>query len=148
MFSKRNKKAGSQQNKTKDELIADLQKNAVWMAKIKFIKETFYPALIKATTSIEDALQNLTIINSVMMEKFLGMMKEKKFKELDVYSNLSKDDPKYEDLKAMLGLFDEMSVFDAKEYLEGMKQEINMFILDEQKVRSLDTLPTKWIDEM
>jgi ribosomal protein L7/L12 len=148
MFSKRNKKAGSQQNKTKEELIADLQKNAVWMAKIKFIKETFYPALIKATTSIEDATQNLTIINSVMMEKFLGLMKEKKFSELDVYANLDPKDPKYEDLKAMLNLFDGMSLFEAKEYLEGMKQEIAMFIADEQKVRGLDTLPTKWIDEI
>ena len=83
-----------------------------------------------------------------MMEKFLGMMKEKKFKDLDVYSNLSKDDPKYEDLKEMLNLFDEMTVFEAKEYLEGMKQEISLFIADEQKVRGLETLPTKWIDEM
>ena len=115
---------------------------------MKFIKESFYPALLKATTSIEDAVQNLTIINSVMMEKFLGFMKEKKFSDLDVYSNLSKDDPKYEDLKADVDLFNGMSVFEAKEYLEGMKQEINLFIADEQKVRGLDTLPTKWIDEL
>ena len=148
MFNPRNKKKGSPVNKTKEELIADLHKNAAWMAKMTFIKKQFYPSLLKATVSIEDAIQNLTILNSVMMEKFLGFMKEKKFKDLDVYSNLSKEDPKYEDLKSMLNLFDEMTVFEAKEYLEGMKMEINTFLADEQKVRGLDTLATKWIDEI
>jgi predicted metal-dependent hydrolase len=147
MFSKRNKRAGSPTNKTKEELIADLQKNAVWLAKMKFVKNIFYPALCKATNSIEDALQNLTIINSVIMEKFLGKMKEVKMRDIDIYSNLAKDDPHYENMKEMLGLFDDLSVFEAKEYLEGLKQEINLFLNEEQRERKLEDLKTRWMDE-
>ena len=148
MFSKRNKKAGSSINKTKEELIADLQKNAVWMAKMKFVKETFYPALCKCTNSIEDALQNLTIINSVIMDKFLTRMKEVKMKDIDIYTNLSASDSHYEDMKAMLNLFDDLSVFEAKEYFEGLKQEIQLFLNEENKERKLDDLKTRWMDEM
>ena len=147
MFSPRNKKKGSQVNKTKEELIADLQKNAAWMAKMKFVKESFYPALCKATNSIEDATSNLTIINSVIMDKFLGRMKEVKMKDIDIYSNLSKTDPQYENLKAMLELFDDLSVSEAKEYFEGLKQEIGLFLNEEQKQRKLEDLKTRWLDE-
>ena len=147
MFSKRNKKAGSPQNKTREELIADLQKNAAWMAKMKFVKNVFYPALCKATNSIEDAMQNLAIINTVIMEKFLGKMKEVKMKDIDIYSNLSPDDKQYENIKEMLGLFDDVSVFEAKEYFEGLKQEISLFLNEEQKERKLEDLKTRWLDE-
>jgi hypothetical protein len=139
--------AKKQVHLTTEQLLEQSRRKANFENKMKFIKEKFYPALIKATTSIEDAIQNLTIINSVMMEKFLAKMKEVKMSDIDLYTNLSKDDPKYEDIKEMLNLFDEMDVFTAKEYFEGMKGEIGMFISDEQRVRSLDTLPTKWIDE-
>ena len=136
-----------QKHKTKAELIADLKKNTEWVEKMKFVKETFYPALVKATTSIDDALQNLHIINTVIMDKFLAKMKETKMRDIDIYTNLSKDDPKYDDIKAMLELFDDMSVFTAKEYFEGVKSEIGLFLNEEQKVRHLSTLPTKWMDE-
>jgi len=138
---------GSSQNKTKAELIADLQKNAAWMMKMKFVKESFYPALCKATNSIEDALQNLTIINSVILEKFLAKMKEVKMRDIDIYSNLMPSDPQYENIKAMLELFDDLSVFEAKEYFEGLKQEINLFLNEENKERKLEDLKTKWMDE-
>ncbi len=137
-----------QVHKTKEELIADLNKNADFVSKMKFVKQVFFPALCNATSSIEDALSNLSIINSVILEKFLARMKEVKMKDIDIYTNLSKDDPHYEGLKAMLELFDDKSVFEAKELFEGMKQEINMFLNEEQKERSLDTLKTKWLDEL
>ena len=137
-----------QVHKTREELLADLHANSEWIMKMKFVKEEFYPALIKATTSIDDALQNLSIINSVIMDKFLGKMKDTTMKDIDVYSNLSKDDPQYEGLKALLELFDNMTVFETKSYLEGMKSEISQFLIDEQKLRTLDTLPTKWMDEI
>lgn len=133
---------------TQAELLANLKNNSEWMAKMKFVKEVFYPALCKATTSIEDALSNLSIINSVILEKFLGRMKEIKLKDLDIYSNLSKEDPQYEGLKAMLNLFDDKSVFEAKELMEGLSQEIKLFLNEEQKNRTLESLPTKWLSDM
>ncbi len=134
--------------KTKEQIIADLRNNAEWTSKMKFVKESLFPALCKATTSIEDALSNLSIINTVILEKFLARMKTVKMKEIDIYSNLSKDDPQYEGLKTLLNLFDDMSINDAKELLEGMRSEINLFLQEEQKTRTLDSLPTKWLDDL
>lgn len=146
MFNKKNKKPN--QAATQAEMLANLKNNAEWMAKMKFVKETFYPALCKATISIEDALSNLSIINTVILEKFLGRMKLVKLIDLDIYSNLSKTDPQYEGLQAMLSLFDDKSVFEAKELFEGMKSEIQLFLGEEQKKRTLDELATFWMDDM
>lgn len=134
--------------RTKEELLRDLQKRSDFIEKMTFIKEKFYPALIEATTSIEDATQNLNIINSIIMEKFLGLMKEKKVGELNIYSNLSDKDPKYEQLKALLGLFDDMDVFSAKEYFEGVKMEIEQFKADYWKDKTLNELPAKWMSDL
>ena len=132
---------------TTEQLIEQSRKKLEFEAKMKFIKEEFYPALCKATTSIEDAIQNLTIINSVIMEKFLAKMKEVTMRDIDIYTNLTPTDPQYEGLKALLELFDDKSVFEAKELFEGMKGEINLFLQDEQKERKLEDLKVRWIDE-
>jgi len=137
-----------QKHLTTEEILEQTRRNAEFREKMAFVKNEFYPALCKATTSIEDALQNLTIINSVIMDKFLARMKEVKMSDIDIYTNLSPTDPQYEGLKAMLNLFDNMSVFEAKMYFEGMKSEIQTFLNDENKERKLEDLHTKWIDEL
>lgn len=129
-------------------MIQDLKNNAKFQEKMKFTREQFYPALNRATTSIDDALQNLSIINSLLMEKFLGFMKEKTVKDLNLIENLSSTDPKYSEMREMLELFDNMSVFDAKDLMEGLKNEINLFLQEENKGRKLEVLKTKWIDEL
>lgn len=135
-------------NKTREEIISDLKNNQKFQEKMKFTKEVFYPALCKATKSIDDAQQNLNIINSIMMEKFLGFMKDKKFSELKMEEMLSPEDEKYEAIKDMLALFNDKSVFETKEFFEGMKQEINLFVNEENKERALSDLHTKWLDEI
>ena len=61
---------------------------------------------------------------------------------------LDPKDEKYEELKAMLALFDNKSIFEAKEYIEGMRNEISLFLGEEAKERSLSSLKTKWLDEL
>jgi hypothetical protein len=136
------------QNKTREQLMIELKNNEEFKKKMAFTKEVFYPALTQATTSIDDALSNLSIINTILMEKFLGFMKETKFKDLKIEDNISDEDPKAEDLKAMLALFSDMSAFDAKDLLEGMRNEINLFLQEENKIRTLSELQPKWIDEI
>lgn len=145
MNSKHNK--NPQIHKTPEELIRDTNRHNEFLAKMEFVKTKFWPALCLSTTSIEDATQNLTIINSVIMEKFLGRMKEVLIKDLSLETNLSASDPKFEQLREMLHLFDDMSVFEAKSYFEGMKGEIALFLSEEQKERTLDSLKAKWADE-
>lgn len=135
-------------NKTKEELLLDLKKNEKFMAKMKFTKEKFFPALIEATDSVEDATIFLGSINTILMEEFLGFMKEKKFSDLNLVNKLDQKDENYEKYKALLSLFDEMNVFEAKDLIEGMKNEINLFIQEEMKNRKLDSLPTRWLDEI
>ena len=147
-FGKSKHNKNPQEHLTGPALLAKLKNDADWTSKMKFVKEVFYPALCKATISIEDATQNLVILNSIMMEKFLAKMKETKYGDLDMESNLSPKDPKYEDLKALLHLFDDKNVFEAKELMEGMKGEIEQFKADWWKNKTLDELPTKWVDEL
>jgi len=135
-------------NKTKAELIAELKGNQKFVEKMKFTKEVFYPALVSASKNIDDSLSFLTSINNIVMEKFLGYMKEKNFGELKLVDMLDPKDEKYEELKSMLELFSGKSVFEAKEFLEGMKQEIQLFINEENKTRPLSSLKTQWLDEL
>jgi transcriptional regulator of heat shock response len=114
---------------------------------MKFTREVFYPALCNASKNIEDATMFIGSISTVMMEKFLQLMKEKKFSELKLTDSLDPKDEKYNELKEMLDLFNDMSVFDARTYFEGMKSEISLFIQEENKDRPLSDLKTKWLDQ-
>lgn len=135
-------------NKTREEILADLKGNQKFVEKMKFTKEVFYPALLKSSKSIDDASSFLSSINNIMMEKFLGYMKEKNFGDLKLVEMLDPKDEKYAELKEMLALFDEKSVFEAKEYIEGMRNEISLFLGEEAKGRPLSSLKTKWLDEL
>ena len=145
-IGKHNKKP--QRHKTKEELLADLKANAEFISRMKFVKEQFYPALCEASTSVEDAIMLLHGFNSNMMESFLGFMKEKKVKDLKLEEKLAKGSDKYDDFVKLLNLFSEMSVFDAKAHIEGLKGEIEKFKTDEMQERPLSSLKTKWLDEI
>lgn len=142
------KKQVIHQNKTKAELITDLQKNAKWVAKMKFAREEFYPALVDLDESIDETKMFIGSINNIMMEKFLGFMKEKKFSELKLIEVLDKKDEKYEKYVDILNLFNEHSIFDAKDCIEGMKSELDLFVSDELKTRKFSTLKVRWLDEI
>jgi len=133
--------------KSKEEVLAELKKNAAFQDKMKFVKERFYPALLEAATSIEDATQLLAGFNTQIMQSFLGLMKNKKTSDLELIKQLDPKSPKYEQHKALVALFDEMNVFDCKDYVEGMRSEIAMFQREEMEQRPLSSLKTKWIDE-
>ena len=134
--------------KTKEQLLAELKGNEQFKAKMAFTRERFYPALVEASTSIEDAMTNLSSINTVVMQTFLGFMKDKKFGELDMVSKMDSKAPKFEEIKAMLDLFGDMSVYEAKELIEGMRMEIGMWVQEDNRMRNLKDLPKRWIDEV
>lgn len=134
--------------KSKEELLAELNKNQKFVEKMKFTKEQFYPAMVKASRNIDDARSFLSSINSVLMQNFLTFMKEKKFSELNITDSLDPKDEKYEDYVAMFNLFNDMNVYEAKDIIEGMRAEINLFIDEELKERGLDTLKAHWLDEI
>lgn len=134
--------------KSKEEVIADLRKNSEWTQRMKFVRESFWPALCEASMNIDDATMLLSGFNDQIMEKFLAKMKDFKMKDLGLEEKLDKVSPKYEENKKMLALFDECNVFEAKQYVEGMKGEIETFKRDEFQDRPLSSLKTKWIDDL
>jgi len=134
--------------KTKEELIADLKNNTKFVAKMIFTKTKFYPALIDLDESVDEVKQFLASINTILMEKFLAKMKETKMSDMKLIEALDPKDPKYEKYKAILELFDDTTTFDAKDMIEGMKNEIQMFCSDREKITKLIDLPTKWLDEI
>lgn len=134
--------------KTKEQLIAEMKKSEKWQAKMKFIKEKFYPAILDIDSSISDTKMFISSVNQMMMEKFLGFMREKKFSELNLKDILDKKDENYEKYVALLDLFNEQTVFDAKDMIEGLSGEIQTFVEDELKERKISTLKTKFIDEI
>lgn len=148
MADQRKMPKNKQVHKTKEQLLSDLKNNEQFKAKMAFTREKFYPALVEASTSIEDAMTNLSSINTVVMQTFLGFMKEKKFGELDMVSKMDEKAPKFEEIKAMLALFNEMSVFEAKELIEGMRAEIGLWCQEDNRMRNLKDLPKRWIDEL
>ena len=119
--------------KSKEELIADLKKSAKWVEKMKFAREKFYPALIDLDISVDDTKIFLASINTILMEKFLGKMKELKFADMKLIDSLDPKDEKYEGYKKLLSLFDETNTFDAKDLIEGMRSEISTFETDMMK---------------
>lgn len=133
--------------RSKEEVLAQLKGNQDFQKKMEFVREKFYPALIKASRSIDDAQSFISSLSTMMMQKFLEVMKDTKFTDLKLVDILDPKDDKYEALKEMLALFDDQNVFDARELIEGMKSEISLFINEELKDRTLDTLKVKWIDQ-
>lgn len=134
--------------RTKAQLIADMQKSAEWKKRMDFARNKFYPALIEASTSIDDAKMLLSSINNVLMEKFLAKMKEQTVKDIKLTEALDPKDEKYGDYLQLISLFNDMSLFEAKTNIEGMKGEIETWLTDEMRERSLESLRTKWIDQL
>lgn len=137
-----------QKHKSKEELLADLKNNKDFQEKIKFAREVFYPALCQASTSIDDAQILLSGFNTTIMQEFLSLMKEKKIKDLALVDKLDQTNPKFAEMSALLGIFSDYTVFDAKDQIEGMRGELALFITDEMKERPLSSLKTKWVDQL
>lgn len=142
---KKEKQKEKQVYRKREEIIGDLKKNKVFQEKMKFAREVFYPALCQATKSIDDAQIFLGGFNTALMQEFLSLMKDKKMSDLSLESKLSGMSPEY---KPVVSIFNDMTVFDAKDHIEGMKTEIQLFLTEENKSRKLSELHTKWLDQL
>lgn len=135
-------------NKTKEQLVAEMKQKADFQKKMAFIKEKFWPALCKASANVEEGEMLLEGFNTAVMQAFLGKMKETNIKDLGLGAKLDATSDKFLENRDLLALFSEMSVFDSKDYIEGMRNEIALFKRDEFKTRTLESLQVKWIDEL
>lgn len=132
-------------NKSRQEVLATMKNNADFQRRLTFIKDKFWPALVIAGDSIEETQSFLGGFNTMLMQEFLGFMSKTKFADLNLGEKISDEARKYEDI---LALFADMSVYDAKDIIEGMRNEIELFKRDEDRNRPLSSLTPKWIDQL
>lgn len=135
-------------NRTREQILADLKGNAEFARKMEFTKQQFYPALCAASTSIDDAQMLLSGFNTAIMQEFLSKMKETPLSALKLEDKLEMGSEKYQENRVLLDLFKDMNVYEAKDYIEGMRNELALFIAEEQKERPLSDLKVKWLDEL
>lgn len=134
--------------KSKEELISDLKNNQDFQKKIKFTREKFYPALLKANPTIEDASTWLSGFNTALMQEFLSRMKDVKMSELKLGLKLEATSDQFLQFQELVLLFDDMTVFEAKDHIEGLRGEIDLWKQDENRERKLSDLKVKWIDDL
>ncbi len=135
-------------NKSKEQILHEMKSNADFQKKIKFTREQFYPALLKADPSIEDAVMWLGGFNTAIMNALLETMKTTKMKDLNLTLKLDAMSDQFLPFSELVQLFDEQTVFEAKDNIEGLKGEIALWQQDESRERKLADLKTKWIDEL
>lgn len=133
-------------NKSKEQISLEMKRIQDAKRMRKFVKEKFYPALIKASTSVDDAKFLLGSLSNQMMEQFLAKMKETKFIELQLHHKLDKKATNYKEFMELLSMFNDEDVFTSRELIEGMKNEIEMMVTNELKERKLETLKTNFLD--
>lgn len=130
---------------SKEEILGKMKQSAEFKTRMAFIKTKFWPLLCETAKNIEDAETFLSGFNTALMQAFLSQMKEKKFADLKLDDKIAGD---FESYKPLLALFNDMDAFSAKDYIEGMRNEIALFKQEEARSRPLTSLPVKWIDEL
>lgn len=141
---KRGSKKSPIQNtpRTKEQIERDMEV----ARKRKIVVEQFYPALLEATISIDEAKMLNQSIAALLMEEVLHTMRERKFDE--IYNRLVKklcpNDDRLLQIEKLLNTVRNENLFVAREIIEGMNRAIEQMIYDELKSRKLDTLKADW----
>jgi len=132
-------------NRTKEQIAEGMKNVQEVKRKQGIITEQFYPALIKATISVEEAKMLIQALGSLIMEEVLKTMKERKFSEIKdiLIEKLTKEGRK-EEIVALLDTLKEENLFTARELIEGMSNAIQQMIIDEMQNRKLDSMKIDW----
>ena len=135
-----------QHHKTKDELIAESERRYEINRKKAIIVDKFYPALIKATISVDESKALISAMSSLLMEEVLKTMKERKFSDISdsLFKVLTTDGERVEEIATLLSTLQGENLFVAREIIEGMTRAIETMITTEMRERNLDTLKPDW----
>ncbi len=133
-------------NKTREDLIKEMQNKKEVARKRTIIVDNFYPALVSATVSVDEAKMLVSAMGSLMMEQVLETMKERKFSDIKsaLHAKLCEGGERAEEVTALLNTLENENLYVAREIMEGVTRTIDQMILDEMRGRNLGTLKTKW----
>lgn len=129
-------------NKTKEQLEFELKV----AAKRKLIIESFYPALVEATESVDEASMLLSATVSLIMEEAMNTLREKKLEEIRsrIVKKLCPNDERLLKIENLMGIFDKLSLFETRGHFESMKSVIEQMKIEDMQGRKLDSLNPKW----
>lgn len=110
------------------------------------VVDKFFPALAKATISIDEARMFVSATTSFIMEAVMDTMRQRKFSEISerVLKGLSPDGERKEEISALLDIFSGETLFVSREIIEGAKQAIDQAINDEMRERKLNDIKFNW----
>lgn len=134
---------GSKKSPVTKEQLEQQQRNN---EKREFIKNKLFPALVSATISVDEATFLLQALVALIMEEAMETLRSKKMDEIKgrIVKKLCPNDERLLQIEHLVGLFDDLTLFDARGHVEGIKAVIEQMKIDEMQSRKLDTLKVNW----
>lgn len=132
--------------KSKEQIAHEMYNAQEIARKRDIIVNEFYPALIRATISVDESKALIHAMSSLLMEDVLKTMKERKFADIamSLQERLTTDGERVEEIAALLATLANENLFVAREIIEGMTAAIEASITEEMRERNLSTLKTNW----
>ncbi len=114
--------------------------------KRKIVTDQFYPALVAATVSVDEAKMLVSATSSLIMDTVLQTMKDRKFQEIrdSVLKKLCPDGAREKEIGEMLNIFLTENLFVTREIVEGMSNVIQQMVLDDTRNRTLNSFTPDW----
>lgn len=133
-------------NKTKEELIKEAENKKEVSRKRDIVVNKFYPALIEATISVDEAKALVHVMGSLIMEEVLKTMKFRRFADIteSLHNHLTKDGERSKEIRVLLESLNGENLFVAREIIEGMSKAIGAMEVAEMRTRNLSTLKADW----
>jgi hypothetical protein len=130
-----------QHNKTKEQIIAELEEKRKEGKRRTFIDEHFMPLMEEITTNLEDAQVFSQALQQTLQQSFNNLSKSMKVVDLHLDEKLNKNKPeltyRYEQVLNVLG---DQTIDDAFRMLQGLFDEINRVINAEYGKKTLKEL--------
>lgn len=112
----------------------------------KLIKEQFYPALVEATISVDEAQMFLQAAASLIMEEAMEKLRTTNVSEIRsrLVRKLAPSDERLLQVERLIDIFYDHTLFEARGHFESMRAVIEQMKTDEMQKRKLDTMIPDW----
>ena len=109
------------------------------------VQKELYPALVAATTSVEEAKALTQAISSIIMGIAMNVLKERKMSEIksEAVKQLC-EEGREQEITDLLTTLDGESLFSARSLIEGSSSVLEQAIKDEMSNRTLKSLEFDW----
>lgn len=129
-------------NKSKEQIISESQEVEEIKRQRKMIREEVYPLLITESLNIDDAKMMCNSTALAIKTAFNKMMLSQTIDELGIKTKVD-DKPENERFKKLIEIFENETIYNAVQLLEGTMNAIESFQREESTKRKLDTLKSE-----